>query len=77
MGLCLYQEDPDLKPMFEEMQQGGMEAMMKYMNNPKWLAKVGEKLGDVDMSGGAAPAQATPRPAPQPQEINDILEAAK
>lgn len=71
-----------MKPMFEEMQKGGMDAMMKYMNDPKWLAKVGEKLGDptamAAAQGAAAPATAAPsRPPPAPQDITNILEAAK
>lgn len=62
--------------MFEEMQRGGMQAMMKYMNDPKWLAKVGEKLGDVDMPTGnvAAPASAPSASAP---EISNLIDAAK
>lgn len=80
--MCLVQEDPELKPMFEEMQKGGMDAMMKYMNDPKWLAKVGEKLGDPAAmaaaagGGGAGPAAAS-RPPPAPQEITNIIQAAK
>ena len=72
------QEDPELKPMFEEMQKGGMQAMMKYMNDPKWLAKVGEKLGDVDMPTGAAPAAApTPQPSTTAPNITTLVEAAR
>ena len=33
--------------MFEDIQSGGMPALMKYMNDPEWLAKVGSKMGDV------------------------------
>lgn len=42
-------DDPELKGMFEEIQSGGMGALMKYMNDPKVLAKIGEKIGDVQV----------------------------
>ena len=71
------QEDPELKPMFEEMQRGGMQAMMKYMNDPKWLAKVGERLGDINMPAGG-PVQAPPQAAaPKAPEITNLIEAAR
>lgn len=41
--------DPELKDIFEEIQKGGMGALMKYMNDPKVLAKLGSKLGDVQV----------------------------
>ena len=67
-------EDPELAPMFEEIKTGGMAAMMKYMNDPAFLSKIGEKLGDVPT---AAP-QAAPAPAPaQEPEIRTILDAAR
>lgn len=71
-------EDPELAPMFEEIKSGGMGAMMKYMNDPTFLAKIGEKLGDIPVSpqGNTAPAQAAPA-APQEAEINTILDAAR
>lgn len=49
-----------------------MGAMMKYMNDPAFLAKVGEKLGDV-------PVAAQPPPAQQqaPPEINTLIDAAR
>jgi hypothetical protein len=34
----LTRDDPDLKPIFEEIRSGGMAAMMKYMNDPDFLA---------------------------------------
>ncbi|KAL4420240.1 hypothetical protein ABPG77_011064 [Micractinium sp. CCAP 211/92] len=69
-------EDPELKPVFEEIKTGGMAAMMKYMNDPRFLAKIGEKMGDLDasMMGGAPAAAAAP---PPPPEVNNILDAAK
>lgn len=67
--------------MFEEIQKGGMAAMMKFMNDPKWLAKVGEKLGDVPMPAGgtAMPPEAAPSamPSSKTPDINNILDAAK
>jgi hypothetical protein len=38
--------------MFEDIQKGGMGALMKYMNDPRVLAKLGSKLGDVAVSTG-------------------------
>ncbi len=67
----MLQEDPELKPIFEEIQKGGMGAMMKYMNDATFLAKVGEKLGDVPMS--AQPSQQQ-QAAP---EINTLIDAAR
>ena len=67
------QEDPELRPMFEEMQKGGMQALMKFMNDPKMLAKVGKKLGDINLpveKAAAPPTQKTP-------EITNLVEAAK
>lgn len=52
---------------------------MKYYNDPAFLAKIGEKIGDVASSGSpASPAAsaATPEVAPEP-EINNIRDAAK
>ena len=31
-------EDPELRPAFEDIKKGGMAAMMKYMNDPAFLA---------------------------------------
>lgn len=39
--------DPELKPMFDEMSTGGQDAIMKYYTNPEFLRKVGERLGNV------------------------------
>ena len=51
-----------------------MQALMKYWNDPDTLAKIGERLGDVEAAAApAAPASAAP-PAP---EINTLLDAAK
>lgn len=76
------QDDPELAPMFEDIQKNGMQAMMKYWNDPKVLAKIGERMGDIPTSApaqgaatsAAAPAAAAQAPAP---EINNLLDAAK
>ncbi|KAI8463679.1 MAG: hypothetical protein J3K34DRAFT_139836 [Monoraphidium minutum] len=47
--------DPELAGMFEEIKKGGMGALMKFWNDPKTLAKLGEKLGDVVPPPGAVP----------------------
>lgn len=77
--------------MFEDIQSGGMPALMKYMNDPEWLAKVGSKMGDVaEMlaaggggAGGAA-AAAGPAAAASPAAaataiptVNNLFDAAK
>ena len=69
--------------MFEDIQKGGMAAIMKYMNDPVWLARVGDKMGDVSAllaggggGGGPAAGPAAPAAAPVP-DINSLLDAAK
>ena len=57
--------------------------MMKYMNDPKLLAKLGTKLGDLAPGApdagaaapAAAPAAAAPAAAAEP-EINNLRDAA-
>jgi len=81
------QGDPDIAPFFQAVQSGGMAALQSYMANPEFLAKLGNKLGDIDMSlpgegkpaGGAAaatPSAGAPG-APPPPEIENLLQAAK
>lgn len=75
--------DPELADMFADIQKNGMAAMMKYWNDPKLLAKIGQKVGDVNpestagqvaaaavASGVAAPAQAIP-------EVDNLIDAAR
>lgn len=69
-------EDPELAPMFEEIRSGGMAAMMRFMNDEKFLSKIGEKLGDVPMAAASAPPPTTAQQA-APPEINTILDAAR
>jgi hypothetical protein len=35
LPLQALREDPEFKQMFEEIQTGGMGALMKYMNDPR------------------------------------------
>jgi hypothetical protein len=59
--------------------KNGMQALMKYWNDPQMLAKIGERMGDV--SGGAdapAPGPGSSAAAAAPAlEINTLLDAAK
>ena len=53
---------------------------MKYYNDPKFLSKLGSKLGDVVPPAGAAgvmPAAAAGMAAPAAPEINDMIDASK
>ena len=67
--------------MFEEIKTGGMAAMMKYMNDPTFLSKIGEKVGDLDASlggaGGVVPPPTQAMAEPPPVVVNNILDAAK
>ncbi|KAF5838655.1 ankyrin repeat-containing domain protein [Dunaliella salina] len=38
-------EDPDLKPMLDELETAGPAAMMKYWNDPEVLGKLGKAMG--------------------------------
>ena len=80
--------DPDLAPMFEDIQKGGVGALMKYMNDPAWLAKVGSRMGDVTEllaaggggaggAGGGPPPGTPPRPPVAATSINSLFDAAK
>jgi hypothetical protein len=67
------QDDPEFKDMFEDIQKNGMGALMKYMNDPQALQKLGSRMGDVNIAESAA---ATPTPPVMP-EVNDLLDAAR
>ncbi|EFJ49193.1 hypothetical protein VOLCADRAFT_120788 [Volvox carteri f. nagariensis] len=71
--------DPEFAEVFADIQKNGMQALMKYYNDPAFLSKLGSKIGDVGQSADAAspvaPA-AVPPPAPAP-EINNIRDAAR
>jgi hypothetical protein len=87
--MAALRSDPDLAPMFEDIQKNGMAALMRYMNDPAWLAKVGSRMGDVAEllqqggggGGGGAPGAANPA-VPRPPvavgaDINSLFDAAK
>lgn len=40
-------DDPQLKPMLEELETAGPMAMMKYWNDPEVLSKLGKAMGEV------------------------------
>jgi hypothetical protein len=66
--------------MFEEIAKGGMPALMKVMNDPKWLTKLGERLGDLEgmvPEGGAPGAPPAAAAAPPMPEVKDLHDAAK
>lgn len=53
-----------------------MSALMKYWNDPKTLAKIGERMGPVAADTAAAPQPQAAAAASMP-EINNLLDAAK
>ncbi|KAJ9514669.1 hypothetical protein QJQ45_028451, partial [Haematococcus lacustris] len=55
------------------------QALMKYYNDPAFLAKLSSKLGDVSaLAAAAAPSAAAAAAAPVgPPEVNDLFDAAK
>lgn len=76
--------------MFEEIQTAGMPALMKYMNDPEWLAKVGAKMGDVaemlaagggagagGVGGAAAAGAPTAAATAAIPTVNNLFDAAK
>ena len=69
------QEDPELKPFFEQARSGDPQALMKLMSDPDLTQKVMSKLGQVPQ-----PSQAAPGPAAASQEapeINCLMDAAR
>lgn len=77
--------------MFEEIEKGGMPALMKFMNDPEWLAKVGSKMGDVaemlaaggggggagTVAGGPPSSAAAAAAAAPIPTVNNLFDAAK
>ncbi|WVZ61299.1 hypothetical protein U9M48_011200 [Paspalum notatum var. saurae] len=51
-------EDPELKPILEEIEAGGPAAMMKYWNDPEALHKFGRAMGVGPSAGDQPPAPA-------------------
>merc|ERR1711990_74492 len=41
------QEDPELKPMFEDIKTNGQEVIMKYLQDEEIMRKVSQKLGGI------------------------------
>ena len=41
----------DLHPMWDDVQKNGPMAMMKWYNDPKFVAMIQEKMGDVQGRG--------------------------
>jgi len=59
--------DPEMAPIFKELESGGMDAMMKYYNDPSFLEKLTSKMGDLsDIMGGSMPGMA---PGTPPQMV--------
>lgn len=63
--------------MFEDIQKNGMQAMMKYWNDPKVLAKIGERMGDVSAAAQPRDVSAASPAVPPAPEIENLLDAAK
>lgn len=57
MYVCptLLQPDPEMRSVFEDVEQNGQTALFKYMGNPSVMAKVQPLLGKMmgSMMGGA------------------------
>ncbi|CAG9460628.1 unnamed protein product [Pedinophyceae sp. YPF-701] len=68
-------DDPEFKEMFDDIKSNGMGAIMKYYNDPKWVAKIAAAVG----SPGAAPeaAAAAPAAAAAAPEVDNLIDAAK
>merc|ERR1711990_565458 len=42
------QEDPELKPMFEDIKTNGQEVIMKYLSDENLMRKISQKLGGIN-----------------------------
>jgi Ankyrin repeats (3 copies) len=72
------QGDPEFKGMFEDIQENGIGALMKYMNDPDALRKLGSRMGDISSVAPAAAAAAAGQAAPTAEpQVNDLLDAAR
>jgi len=67
-------EDPEMKPIFDEIREKGPAAMMKYYNDPEFLKKMSEKLGPIPASAAAPPP---PRADEDMPEVESLIDAAK
>eukprot|EP00210_Caulerpa_lentillifera_P000778 g753.t1 len=76
-------DDPELKEKFDEIQKGGLGAMMKAMNDMEFLEKIGRRVGAPPTISQSPPPVtkeapvAPPVDAPVLPEINTLLDAAK
>ncbi|KAJ9514119.1 hypothetical protein QJQ45_002227 [Haematococcus lacustris] len=71
-------KDPEFAGFWSELQTGGMQALMKYYNDPAFLAKLSSKLGDVSgLAAAAAPSAAAAAAPVGPPEVKDLIDAAK
>ena len=52
-------QDPEMKPIFDEIRSEGPKAMMKYYNDPEFLKKMAEKLGPIP-TAATMPLRSTP-----------------
>ncbi|GFH07851.1 ankyrin repeat domain-containing protein 2, partial [Haematococcus lacustris] len=69
-------KDPEFAGFWSELQTGGMQALMKYYNDPAFLAKLSSKLGDRCRLPGLACCLVLV-PAAGPPEVKDLFDAAK
>jgi soluble cytochrome b562 len=70
--LATLKDDPEFKGMFEDIQTNGMGALLKYMNDPNMLRKLGSRMGDVAPAASAAPVAGA-----APAEVSDLFDAAR
>ena len=66
-------EDPEMKPIFDEIRSEGPKAMMKYYNDPEFLKKMAEKLGPIPTAATMPP----PRAPEDMPEVENLIDAAK
>jgi Ankyrin repeats (many copies) len=83
-------EDPELTEVMSDIEGGGQEALMKYMNNPEIMAKIGKKFqealndpefraqlkGAEELNALEAGAAATASPAVDAEEEEEEAEPA-
>ncbi|XP_068669062.1 ankyrin repeat domain-containing protein 2B-like [Aristolochia californica] len=55
-------DDPSLKPILDEIEQGGPAAMMRYLNDQEVLQKLGQAMGLGSSGGEAATSAELSRP---------------
>lgn len=83
--LPMLQEDPEFVEFFKAVETGGAGALQQYMGNPDFLAKLGQRVGDIDLKlpgekrPAAPPGSVTAGPpgGAAPPEIENLLQAAK